>query len=91
MDEAAARAAGTKTGAETVEHPAGIEQALEALRFHWGDAYEIGHDDERGWWAKRRDGLGGDLTAAEPDQLHAAIVADYNLNPVSPDFRLGEE
>lgn len=90
MDEAAPQAASTKAGADTVEQPPGIEQALDALRFHWGDAYDIGHDDDRGWWARRRDGIGGDLTAAEPGQLHTAIVADYNLNPVSHDFHLGE-
>jgi hypothetical protein len=35
------------------------EAALEALRFGWGDAYLIGHDDERGYWAARRDKIGG--------------------------------
>ena len=41
------------------------QDAHEALRFSWGDAYEIGHDDERGWWAARRDRIGASLTAAD--------------------------
>jgi hypothetical protein len=60
----------------------GDQYALEALRWDWGDAYEIGRDDERGWWARRRDGLGGDLTAPDPDGLYEAIAADYALKPV---------
>jgi hypothetical protein len=56
--------------------------ALEALRWHWGDAYEIGFDDERGWHARRRDGLGGWLTAPDSDDLFGVIAADYALKPV---------
>jgi hypothetical protein len=59
---------------------------LEALRFGWGDAYEIGYDKEHGWHAKRRDGLGGRLTAPDPDGLDAAIQGDYNLRPVPRDL-----
>ena len=33
-------------------------EALEAIRFGWGDAYVIGYDDERGYWAARRDRIG---------------------------------
>ena len=57
-------------------------QALEALRFGWGDAYEIGHDDERGYWAARRDRIGGLLTADTPDELRQAITEDYAVKPV---------
>lgn len=56
--------------------------ALEELMHHWGEAYEIGWDSDRGWHARRRDGLGGDLTAAGPDGLLAEISADYTLRPV---------
>jgi hypothetical protein len=58
------------------------ERALEALRWNWGEAYRIGWDVARDWWANRRDGLGGDITAADPDELRAAILADYTLKPV---------
>src|SRR6185437_14441602 len=54
MDEAAPQAASGK---------AADEQALEVLRLKWGHSYRIGHDDVRGWWARRRDGLGADITA----------------------------
>jgi len=58
------------------------EAALEALRFGWGDAYLIGHDDERGYWAARRDKIGGLLTAGNPDELRQAITDDYAIKPV---------
>ena len=38
------------------------EQALAALRWGWGEAYRIGWDAARGWWAARRDGKGGHIT-----------------------------
>lgn len=56
--------------------------ALDALRQRWGQWYRIGHDDARGWWARRRDGLGGDITADTPDELQAAIGEDYALKAV---------
>src|SRR5260370_8426148 len=83
MDQAAPQA----VGIEQAAHATG--QALEALRWNWGDAYEIGHDDERGWWAKRRDGVGGYLTAADPGELRAVIYADHDLMPVPRDFDPG--
>lgn len=57
--------------------------ALEGLRHGWGEAYEIGCDDEQGWHARRRDGIGGLITAAGPDELWPAVCADYELSPVS--------
>jgi hypothetical protein len=62
------------------------EQELAALQWNWGNAYLIGCDDEHGWWASRRDQVGGLLTEAGPDELRAAIVADYDLKPVPRDF-----
>jgi hypothetical protein len=62
------------------------EAGLEALRWHWGEAYMIGHDDERGWWAARRDRIGGLLAAADPGGLEQAILADYRLKPVPRDL-----
>ena len=73
MDEAAPRAA-------VVD-----QDALKALEFGWGEAYEIGHDEERGHWARRRDGIGGDITAPGPDELWQAIRKDYDLKPVHRD------
>ena len=61
--------------------------ALEALRWDWGDAYEIGCDDDRGWRARRRDGLGVYLTAPDPDALYGVIAADYDLKPVPRDLQ----
>lgn len=61
------------------------EQALAALRYGWGDAYMIGCDDEHGWWAARRDQVGGYLTAHDPDSLRAAIQLDCDLKPVPGD------
>lgn len=58
------------------------DHALEALRHDWGGAYEIGHDDERGYWARRLDGLGGDITAGTPGDLAAAMTGDCDLKPV---------
>lgn len=79
MDEAAPQAAGASTGTAD-------EHALAVLRFGWSDAYMIGCDDERGWWAARRDLIGGYLTAHEPDGLWAAIREDYDLKPVPRDL-----
>jgi hypothetical protein len=58
------------------------EETLEAIRFGWGDAYLIGYDDERGYWAARRDRIGGLLTADAPDALRDAITEDYAVKPV---------
>jgi len=56
------------------------EAALEALRWDW--AYLIGHDDERGWWAARRDRIGALMTTDGPDELRREISEDYALKPV---------
>jgi hypothetical protein len=64
-------------------HAASADEAgLPALRFGWDEAYEIGWDAERGYWARRLDGIGGELTAADPDELRKAIYEDYSLKPV---------
>jgi hypothetical protein len=55
--------------------------ALDALRYDWGSAYEIeGTDDE--WRARRLDGLGGWIEAESPDGLRNQIFCDYALKPV---------
>jgi len=70
------------TAGRTATEQTRINSDLEALRFHWGDAYEIGYDDEHGWQALRRDGLSGVLTGADPEGLYKAITDDYALRPV---------
>ncbi|HET6187113.1 MAG TPA: hypothetical protein VFE59_08935 [Trebonia sp.] len=77
MDKAAPQAARTA---------AADEIALAELRWGWGEAYRIGWDTRRGYWANRRDGKGGDLTADNQDVLWAAIFADYTANPVRRDY-----
>ena len=62
------------------------DQELAALQWNWGEAYLIGCDDEHGWWASRRDQIGGLLTEPGPDELRAAIIADYDLKPVPRDI-----
>ena len=69
-----------------------VEVELTALRFNWDEAYEIGWDEERGYHARRLDGLGGNLTASGPDELRKTIWDDYTLKPVPRDLpaRLAE-
>jgi hypothetical protein len=57
-------------------------EALEELRFGWDEAYLIDFDVERGYWAARRDGIGGLLTGGTPDELRKAITEDYAVKPV---------
>ena len=61
------------------------QRALEALRWNWGEAYKIDLIDGR-WLAERLDGLGGPIEAGSPEELHTAIVADYELKPVPRDL-----
>jgi hypothetical protein len=58
---------------------------LEELHWHWGEAYRIGYDEHRGWWAARRDQIGALLTAADPGKLHQSICDDYDAKPVPRD------
>ena len=52
------------------------DRALEALRLAWGDAYDVGF--ERGTWvAASRGGGGRTFTGQTPDELNAAIRADW--------------
>jgi hypothetical protein len=66
------------------------ETALEALRWHWGDAYTIGFDDGV-WWFRRRDGYGGTGHAPDPKALRDAIIANYVARPVRRDAPDAEE
>jgi hypothetical protein len=77
MDEAAPQAASGTTA---------DGQELAALQWNWGEAYLIGFGGEHGWWASRRDQIGGLITESGPDELAAAIRADYTLKPVPRDY-----
>lgn len=77
MEDAAGRTAASM---------AADEDALSALEFDWGEAYMIGHDEERGWWAARRDRIGSYFTAPGPEELREAIRGDYDLKPVPRDL-----
>jgi hypothetical protein len=57
------------------------QQALEVLRDAWGVYYQIGCDEERGWWASRHGCIGHRLTGDSPEELRAAMIEDYG--PVS--------
>jgi hypothetical protein len=52
------------------------DQALDALRLVWGDAYGIGHGGGQ-WQAMRRDSTRRMLTGATPGELNAAMRADW--------------
>lgn len=58
------------------------ERALEALRLDWGGVYTICFDDapgggRAGWRAWRVGGSGTAITGTTPDELNAAVRADW--------------
>jgi hypothetical protein len=60
------------------------DRALDALRLEWGDIYDTGFAD-RAFRAARIDGTGDLLTGETPDELAAAIRADWGaLNEAQP-------
>jgi hypothetical protein len=73
-----AAADGQQRGAFTVD----TGRALEALRLDWGDAYAVCFDDAIGigggrWQASRLGAHSIRLAGATPDELNAAIRADW--------------
>ena len=56
--------------------------ALEALAWHWGEAYEITVAGGL-WRAWRRDRIGGVLEGGTPEELRQAILEDYLTRPVA--------
>lgn len=58
------------------------EAGLDAVRFRWETAYEIGWDDERGYWAARRDSIGALIDAADPQSLDGRIAEDFAMRAV---------
>jgi hypothetical protein len=61
------------------------DEALDMLRWNWGRAYEIDREAGQRWRARRRDGLGEEITAMGPEALRDAIFRDYEVNPVARD------
>ncbi len=53
------------------------DRALDVLRLAWGDVYDAGFADGA-YRAARIDGTGNLLTWQTPDELNAAIRADWN-------------
>jgi len=68
---------------DTGRRPGGDAAApeLDELRFHWGDAYDIGAASGV-YTATRRDGKGEPLSDPVPEGLRLRIVADYGRQPV---------
>jgi hypothetical protein len=61
------------------------EEALDALRWHWGDAYSISAAEPDVWVAQRRDNR-GTIRADSPAGLRDRILADYLACPVRRDL-----
>jgi hypothetical protein len=62
--------------------------ALDALRWNWGSAYEI-ETDGGTWRARRLDRLGGWMEAGSAEELRSQIVSDYMTKPVAWQARTG--
>jgi hypothetical protein len=58
------------------------DDPLDALRWHWGDAYVICHPEPDIWIAERRD-THETLRATTSPGLRDKIIADYAARPVS--------
>jgi len=56
---------------------------LAQLRYHWGEAYEIGYDSGS-FWFRRRDN-GAELRCSTPVALWGEIRRDYSARPVPRD------
>jgi hypothetical protein len=58
------------------------ERALEALRWMWGEFYEIWIEQGIGRWLARRLDGGGVIEGSGPDELRVEILEDWLLHPV---------
>lgn len=72
-------------GRAAASQPAEEIGALDELRFHWGEAYNIALVDGM-WTGRRKDGRGGMLTDPLPEGLRLRIQADYAALPVPRDL-----
>jgi len=56
------------------------DQILSALQHAWDGSYEFGLGVD-GYWARRRDGLGGMLIEGDPGELQRMVSEDYAMRP----------
>lgn len=56
------------------------DEALRALEWHWGEAYEFG--EALGVWRAVRRDNGLTLIASEAEELRDLIIEDYSRKPV---------
>jgi hypothetical protein len=56
------------------------DRVLDALAHEWDGAYEFGVGPD-GYWARRRDGLGGTLIDGDPGELRRMVSEDYAMYP----------
>ena len=68
---------GTSGTARPGPFDADQDRALDALRLAWGEVYDTGFADGA-YRAARIDGTGDLLAGQTPDELNAAIRADWN-------------
>lgn len=61
------------------------DEALAALQWHWGGAYEV--TEASGVWRAVRRDTGRTLVATAPEGLRDEILTDYTAHPVSQQFR----
>jgi hypothetical protein len=73
----------TATG-NTAGQPADDREGVDPEKLSsrdWGEAYEIAVDAGT-WSMRRRDGIGGVVTASSPDELQKLITEDHAFRPV---------
>lgn len=77
MDEAAMPQAASGSTADLIA----VSQALEALRLGWGDVYMFSYEDERGYWAAKRQPGSAWLSAGTPEELGRLLADDFGPGP----------
>lgn len=63
------------------------DEPLDALRWHWGEAYLIEYFETAGKWVAQRRDSHVTMSAGSPDRLLDLIRADYAAHPVPRDPR----
>jgi hypothetical protein len=69
-----------RLGGDGMTH-ASEDQVLDALQLGWEGAYEFGAV-AGGYWARRRDSLGGTLMDEDPGELRRMVIEDYAVRPL---------
>lgn len=73
----------TEAAVQPAAGTAAVDAALDALELDYGRAYLIGYDPEHGYWAERRDRLGGLLETGTPDELRKAMAENHAMKAVA--------